>query len=102
HLGEVSEAKEGGCGVSPGKIPRPNAVHLLQRRGTADALQAARRERRGNLGTPLRAVGEEAEGQGFGLHHEQGRAKAWLDLQKKSLGASERDEQRRGAWREHV
>ncbi|CAA9457250.1 MAG: hypothetical protein AVDCRST_MAG28-2674, partial [uncultured Rubrobacteraceae bacterium] len=41
HLGEVSEAKEGGCGVSPGKIPRPNAVHLLQRRGTADALQAA-------------------------------------------------------------
>lgn len=47
-------------------------------------------------------MGEGAEGQGLRLHDEQGGTQAGLDVQKKSLGASERDEENRGAWRERV
>ena len=47
-------------------------------------------------------MGEKARSQGFHLHHEPGDTQAWLDAQKKSLGASERNDQERGAWRERV
>jgi len=65
-------------------------------------MEAARRERRGNLGAPLRVVGGARGRDGVGIHDEQGRAQAGLDVQKKSLGATERDENKRGAWREYV
>ncbi len=40
--------------------------------------------------------------EGFGGDDEPGDPPAWLDLQKKTLGASERDERARAAWRERV
>src|SRR5215217_1479259 len=40
--------------------------------------------------------------EGLYLHHEPGYTQAWLDAQKKSLGASERNEQKRSAWRDEV
>lgn len=40
---------------------------------------------------------------GVHLHHEPGHTKeAWLDLQKKTLGATERNEEARGAFRERL
>jgi hypothetical protein len=60
---------------------------------------AARRERRSHLRAPLPVVGGAPRREDVRVHHEPGGAKAWMDVQKKSLGASERDEQARGAWR---
>src|SRR5829696_8376104 len=80
HPGEVSKAKEGKRRVSPRKIPWPNAVYLRKRRGAAGSLEATRREQRGYLGASLRAVEDQAEGQGFHLHHEQDRAQVGMDL----------------------
>jgi transposase len=40
--------------------------------------------------------------EGFRFPDESRGAQAGLDVQKKSLGASEGDEQKRGAWREYV
>jgi transposase len=47
-------------------------------------------------------VGARAWGEGLHLHDEPGAPQARLDLQKKSVGASERDEAARSAWRERV
>src|SRR5215212_3059214 len=99
---EVPEAKKGRRSFGPGKIDRPKAFHLRDLRGAAGPVEAARRERRGHPRAPLRAVGKGAGGEGFRFHHEPRGAQAGLDVQKKSLGASERDEHKRGAWREYV
>ena len=47
-------------------------------------------------------MGARAWGEGFHLHDEPGDPQARLELQKKSVGASERDEAARSAWREKV
>lgn len=57
---------------------------------------------RGEPTTPLRDVGGAAGRAGVDLDDEPCRAQAGLDVQKKSLVASERDEQARGAWRERL
>ncbi len=43
-----------------------------------------------------------ARGAGVGGHDEPGDSQARLDLQKKTLGTSERDEQARSAWKERI
>src|SRR5215218_10195290 len=65
-------------------------------------MEAARRARRRHSGDTVPAVGEKARRQGFHLHHVSGYTQAGLDAQKKSLGASERNEEERSAWRERV
>ena len=65
-------------------------------------MEAARRELRGDPRAPLPDVGGARRDEGFGFHHEPRGAQAGVDLQKKSLGATERDEKKRGAWRERV
>jgi hypothetical protein len=49
-------------------------------------------------------VGREASNEGIGGDDESGdqAQEARLELQKKTLGASERDEEARDAWREHL
>lgn len=47
-------------------------------------------------------MGGEARHGGLDRHDEPGDPQTRLDLQKKTLGASERDEQARSAWREQV
>lgn len=62
-----------------------------------------RRERRRRLGAPLRDVGGEDGGRGIGFDDEPGDTKqARVDLQRKTLGATERDEEARGAFRERL
>jgi hypothetical protein len=64
---------------------------------------AARRERRRHLGAPLRDVGTHDGGEGIDLSDEPGDTReAGLDLQKKTLAATERDEEKRGAFRERL
>src|SRR5215216_5153909 len=64
------------------------------------SVETARRERRRHPGAPLRVVGEQARGQGFRPHFVESSAQAGLDEKKRSLGASERVKEKRGAWRE--
>jgi transposase len=47
-------------------------------------------------------VGARPWGKGLHLHDEPGDPQARLDTQKKTLGASERDEKERNAWRDRV
>jgi transposase len=47
-------------------------------------------------------VGAKDGGRGLGGDDEPGRAQAWLDLQKKSVVATERDERARGSFRERL
>jgi hypothetical protein len=47
-------------------------------------------------------VGARVWGEGLHLHDEPGDPQARLDLQKKGVAASERDEAARNAWRERV
>jgi hypothetical protein len=67
------------------------------------AVGAARRERRGYPGAPLRDLGTGAEREGFGSDDESGDPpQARVDPKKRSLGASERDEAARSTWRERL
>jgi DDE superfamily endonuclease len=59
-------------------------------------------QQRRYLGAPLRAVGARAWGESFRLDDESGDPQARLELQKKSVGASERDEKERSAWRSRL
>ena len=66
-------------------------------------MEAARRERRRHLRAPLPAVGSQAGGKGFALRDESGHTpQARVDLQKKTLAATERDEEKRSAFRERL
>lgn len=47
-------------------------------------------------------MGAGARRAGIGCHDEPSDPQAWLDLQKKSVAASERDEEARSAWRKQV
>jgi integrase/transposase len=98
-LAEAARANRGG---RPQAFAGEDAEHLQNRRGAACPVGAARRELRGYPGAPLRAVGGAAGSAGVGLDDEPGGAQAGLDVQKKSLVASERDEQARGTWRERL
>src|SRR5215211_5237439 len=102
HHREVHQAKKTNRGGGPEALSRTDALHLGHRRRAPCPLEAARRERRGDPRASLRAVGGRRGNEGLGVHHELRGAQAGLDVQKKSLGASERDEQARGAWREYV
>src|SRR5215212_9381051 len=102
HHREVSQTQEANRRGGPEALTRTNTLHLRYLRGAPRPMEATRRERRSDARTPLRAVGGVRRREGVGGHHELGRAQAGLDVQKKSLGASERDEQARGAWREYV
>src|SRR5215212_828311 len=65
-------------------------------------MATARRERR-HLRAPLPAVGSQAGGEGFALRDESGHTpQAGVDLQKKTLAAIERDEEKRSAFRERL
>jgi transposase-like protein len=56
-----------------------------------------------HLRAPLPAVGSQAGGQGFALRDESGHTpQARVDLQKKTLAATERDEEKRSAFRERL
>jgi hypothetical protein len=84
HLRRTSE----GAGLGPGKIPRPNALHSLQRRVTANA-PGKRLEEHDEAPRCATSCGRRSGSpEGFRLHHEQGRA-SWAGPRKKSLGASE-------------
>src|SRR5919205_944901 len=66
-------------------------------------MATARRERRRHLRAPLPAVGSQAGGEGFALRDESGHTpQARVDLQKKTLAATERDEEKRSAFRERL
>src|SRR5919202_4180814 len=66
-------------------------------------MATARRERRRHLRAPLPAVGSQAGGEGFALRYESGHTpQARVDLQKKTLAATERDERKRSAFRERL
>src|SRR5215212_9401674 len=66
-------------------------------------MATARRERRRHLRAPLPAVGSQAGRQGFPLRDEPGHTpQAGVDLQKKTLAATERDEQKRNAFRQRL
>src|SRR5215211_6137600 len=102
HHREVHQAKKTNRGGGPEALSRTDALHLGHRRRAPCPLEAARRERRGDPRASLRAVGGRRGNEGLGVHHEPRGAQAGLDVQKKSLGACERDEEARGAWREQV
>ena len=65
-------------------------------------MAAARREPRGDAGRPSRAVGRAAGCLGLGRHDEPSDPPTGVDLQAKTLGASERDQEARSAWRGKV
>jgi hypothetical protein len=76
-------------------------AHPGHHRPEAGLVGPARSQRRCHTRAPLRAVGGAPRREGVGGDHEPGGAQARLDLQEKSLAATERDEeQRRSAWRE--
>src|SRR5215213_2090602 len=102
HYREVSKTQEANRRGGPEALARTNALHLRYLRGAPRPMEATRRERRSDARAPLRTVGGVRRREGVGGHHEPGRAQARLDVQKKSLGASEQNEQARGAWREYV
>src|SRR5215212_10835106 len=66
-------------------------------------MEAARRERRSDVGASLPAVGRATGCKGVSGYDEPSYPReAGLDAQKKTLGASERDEEGRSAWRSRL
>lgn len=63
---------------------------------------SAASQRSCHLGAALQTLGARARREGFYLDDEPGHTQARLDLQEKSVGAAERDEEKRSAWREGV
>ena len=57
---------------------------------------------RGHAGRASRVVGTRAQRARVGRHNEPGRPQAGVDLQAKTVAASERDERARARWRERV
>src|SRR5215212_3787736 len=77
-------------------------AHPGHHRPEAGLVGPARSQRRCHAGAPLRAVGVAPRREGVGGDDEPGGAQARLDLQEKSLAATERDEEQRSAWRERL
>lgn len=77
-------------------------LHPRYRRGEEGFVGATFGQRRRHPGAPLRAMGGAARPACVGGDDEPRREEAGMDLQKKPLVASERDEQARSSWREHL
>jgi transposase-like protein len=97
----LKRRREGG-GHSTEALAGAHPTHPRYPRAATRPVGAARRERRGHACAPLRALGEPDGGCGLGGDDEPGRAQAGLDLQKKSVVATERDERARGSFRERL
>ena len=103
HPQTLAEDEEGGQGPLARGFYGPKTAHPRHPRREEAPVGPARRELRRHARAPLRAVGTEDGRQGVDLGHEPGHPReARLDLQKKTLGATERDEQARGAFRERL
>jgi transposase len=103
HPQTLAEDEEGGQGPLAWSFYGPKTAHPRHPRREEAPVGPARRERRRHARAPLRAVGREDGRQGVDLGHEPGHPReARLDLQKKTLAATERDEQARGAFRERL
>lgn len=93
--------KASGREIAPKPSPGRKAK-ILAPRTQEGALASTRRERHRRLGGASRDVGEGAGGLCIRDDDEPRGEKTWVVFQKRSLGASERDEQGRSAFREYV
>lgn len=90
-----------------GERPRPKAFsrahpNHLRDRAKEGFMGSVGGQQGSHSRAPLRALGRRVGREGLHLHHEPGHTQAGMDLQKKSLVASERNEEERGTWRERV
>src|SRR5215216_4600782 len=98
HSETLVEDEQGGQGPLAGGLHGTQAANPRHARGEEGPVGTTPRERRCYSQASLRDVGREARCEGFGGDDESGdQAQTRLELQKKTLGASERDEEARGA-----
>lgn len=102
HPQALAQAPPRGGGCSAEAFAGTDPAHPRHRRAATRPLGATRRERRRPALWPPRALGAKNGRGGLGFDDEPGRAQAGLDLQKKSLAATERDEEARSAFRQRL
>jgi transposase len=103
HPKALAEDEEGGQGSFAGVLDGTKAAHPLDPPREEDLMDAARRERRRHPRAPLRALGREDGRARVRLRDEPSHTpQARLDPKKRSLGATERDEEARSAFRERL
>jgi hypothetical protein len=92
-----------GKDLSPGDLHREETAHPGHPRRGGAAVGATGGQRRRYPRAPLPTVGEKDGRQGIHLGHEPSHTReSGVELQKKTLGATERDEAARSAFRERL